>query len=200
LEDYAAVIQGFIAFYQISFEEKWLMLAKKLTEYCLQHFFDYEEEMFFFTDDTGENLIARKKEIFDNVIPASNSIMAQNLYLLGTLLDVSSYKEIAQKMLARVSSMVEVEVHYLSNWTCLYADMLKETVEIVIVGEKAKEFSYEIQKHSNPNKVVLATQHKSNLPLFLNRTAIGGKTTIYVCRNKTCQLPVFSVEEALKMV
>jgi hypothetical protein len=204
LEDYAAVIQGFIAFYQISFEEKWLLLAKKLTEYCLQHFFDYEEEMFFFTDDTGENLIARKKELFDNVIPASNSIMAQNLHLLGTLLDVSSYKEIAQKMLARVSSMLEVEVQYLSNWACLYADMLKETVEIVIVGEKAKEFSYELLQSPIPNKVVLASEQslpaESKIPLFQNRTAIGGKTTIYVCRNKTCQLPVFSVSEALKMV
>ncbi|GAB4345596.1 MAG: thioredoxin domain-containing protein [Flammeovirgaceae bacterium] len=200
LEDYATVIQGFIAFYQISFEEKWLFASKKLMEYCLQHFFDYEEEMFFFTDSSAENLIARKKELFDNVIPASNSIMAQNLHLLGTMLDIPNYKHIAQKMLARVSSMLEVEVQYLSNWACLYADMLKELTEVVIVGENSTDFARKIQKYYMPNVLVLAAKTENSLPLFQNRTAIHGKTTIYVCKNKSCQLPVFSVEDALNLI
>src|SRR5690606_30334545 len=85
LEDYAAVIQAFIQLYQVSFDQNWLTEAKSLTEYTLLHFYDEEDGYFYFNDPDAEKLIANKKELFDNVIPASNSIMARNLHQLGII-------------------------------------------------------------------------------------------------------------------
>ena len=87
LEDYASVIDAYTNLYQATFEENWLHLAEKLTLYVCQNFYDEKEQLFYFTDKSAEELIARKKEIFDNVIPSSNSMMARNLYTLGFLLD-----------------------------------------------------------------------------------------------------------------
>lgn len=200
LEDYAAVIQGLLALYQCSFDESYLSEAKKLMAYTIEHFYDLEEEMFFFTDNSSEKLIARKKELFDNVIPSSNSIMASNLYFLGIILDNNDYLDISDKMLARVKSLIVSEPSYLANWATLYAYRAVPTIEIAIVGEEAFNFKKELDEYFLPNKVVCATKEESELPLLEDRIAIEDKTTIYVCFNRTCKLPVHTLEEAIEQI
>lgn len=46
LEDYAAVIQSYLAVYQISFDEKWIERALQLTAYSITNFLDAEEGFF----------------------------------------------------------------------------------------------------------------------------------------------------------
>jgi uncharacterized protein YyaL (SSP411 family) len=70
LDDYAFVIDAYVALYEATFAEEWLEEARVLTRYALDNFFDETENLFFFTDRNAEKLIARKKELFDNVIPA----------------------------------------------------------------------------------------------------------------------------------
>ncbi|MBC8110289.1 MAG: thioredoxin domain-containing protein, partial [Verrucomicrobia bacterium] len=200
LEDYAAVIDGDMALYEATFEEKWLLEAKKLTDYVLENFYDEAEDMFFFTDTHAEKLIARKKEIFDNVIPASNSSMAKNLYFLGMMLGIDLYEKTARNMLARMKKLILTEPNYLTNWASLFANLTESTAEIAIVGEKAHIFAREIDNYYLPNKVLMGTKTSSDLPLLENREAIGGKTTIYVCYNRACRLPVFSVAEAISQL
>jgi uncharacterized protein YyaL (SSP411 family) len=201
LEDYACLIEALVALYQASFENKYLFLAQKLTDYTLNHFYDPEEGMFFFTDATAENLITRKKEIFDNVIPASNSIMAQNLYWLGILLDRNDYKETSTTMLSQMRRILLKQVEYACNWAVLFSQTIQPTAEIALVGSEAHNLRKELDRHFLPNKVVVGTLETENeIPLLEQRTALQGKTTIYVCFDKTCQLPVFSVEDALKML
>jgi uncharacterized protein YyaL (SSP411 family) len=200
LEDYACVIQGFLAVYQVTFDEKWLQYAKKVTDYSITHFYDHKEEMFFFTDDTAERLIARKKEIFDNVIPASNSIMARAMQQLAVIFEENIYQQITEKMIAKIAPLLEVEVQYLSNWACLYADLVSQPIEVVITGKEAKKYALELRKNYLPNVIILATTEHSTLPLFEGRLTDLTQTYLFVCQNKTCSLPLKSVEEALKLI
>ena len=201
LEDYAAVIQGYVSLYQACFDAKWLKKADLLTKYVLEHFWDEAEGLFFFTDKSGEELIARKKEIFDNVISSSNSIMANNLYVLGLLLDNTHYTESALEMMSRLQGMLAKEVHYLCNWAVLYANLVKPTVEVAIIGEQAFDYAKQIRKDYFPNSLVVATKEENDdLPLLTNRKMIEGKTTFYVCRNKACQLPTTNLAEALRQM
>ena len=39
-EDYATVIQAFISLHEVTLNEKWLLLSKKIMEYTITHFFD----------------------------------------------------------------------------------------------------------------------------------------------------------------
>jgi uncharacterized protein YyaL (SSP411 family) len=200
LEDYAFVIEGLIALYEATFTEEWLSEAKALTKYVIANFYDAQEQMFFFTDTNAEKLIARKKELFDNVIPATNSAMAKNLYLLGMLLDKPDWMEISDQMLARAKKIILSDPQYLSNWATLLAYQTQPTAEVAIIGPQAENFRKEISKVYFPNKVLTGTTDSSELPLLENRDAIGGKTTVYVCYNRACSLPVFSVQEAVKQL
>ncbi|MFN3317037.1 MAG: beta-L-arabinofuranosidase domain-containing protein, partial [Raineya sp.] len=201
LEDYACLIEALVALYQATFEKKYLPIAQKLTDYALTHFYDPAEGMFFFTDATAETLITRKKEIFDNVIPASNSIMAQNLYSLGILLDRNDYKEKCLIMLSQMKRILLKQVEYACNWAVLFSQTINPTAEIAIVGSQAHNLRKELDKHFLPNALIVGTLEEENeIPLLEHRTAIEGKTTLYICFDKTCQLPVFSVEDALKIL
>ena len=206
LEDYALLIEAYIMLYQVCFDEKWILRADEITKYTFINFYDTEEKLFYFTNQNErEKLVAQKKEIFDNVISSSNSVMATNLYFLGIILENSLYQNTSREMLGKIASLIATEPRHVSNWASLFTYFLTPTPEIVIVGEKYKEVLQEISSYYIPNKVIVATKNeeegqKSALPLLEMRPTINNQTTIYVCKNKTCQLPVNSVEEALKQI
>jgi len=195
LEDYAWVINGYLALYQASFDEKWLKEAEQLTNYVLANFWDFDEELFFYTNVEAEKLIARKKELFDNVIPASNSVMADNLYRLGLLTDRQELTEKAAKMMKRTAKLLETDLQYMSNWACLYTMLANPTAEVAIAGKEANNFRLELEKRFFPNKVVAGGSGPSTLPLLRDRHVQKG-TRIYVCFNKACKLPVSTPAEA----
>ena len=210
LDDYAALIDGLLALYQATFTESWLTEADQLMQYVLTNFSetarsentpdDASDELFFFTDKNSEELIARRKELFDNVIPASNSIMAENLYTLSLLLDRPDYAERADRMLGRVQPLVQQNADYLTNWAAQFALRTRPTAEIAIVGPDAEQFRAEIDAEFYPNKVLCGTTDRSSLPLLEQRGPIEGKTAIYVCYNRACQLPVTSVAEVWRLL
>ena len=200
LEDYASVIEAYLGLYQITFDAEWLTGATSLCDYTIANFYDESEGFFFFTDTEGETLIARKKELFDNVIPASNSMMAQNLYTLGKMLDRSDYLELSDQMLSKMTKILLADVQWVTNWAALYCQRVTPTAEIVIVGENADEIRKDFDRFFVPNKIIAGTTSQSTLPLLENRTPLNGQTAIYVCYDKTCQLPVTSVKEALEQL
>jgi hypothetical protein len=197
LEDYAFVIHGYISLYQATFEEEWLYEAKKLCDHVIKEFWDPQEGLFYFTSHSGEKLIARKKELFDNVIPASNSAMAINLHVLGHYFDSENYSAIAAKMIGRVKKMILVEPSYLSNWAVLFSNLIQPTAEIAITGSNAIAIRKELDKEYLPNVIFAGTMTKSKLPLLEGRDSIDSKTRIFVCYNKTCQLPIETALQAL---
>ncbi|WP_221391292.1 thioredoxin domain-containing protein [Dyadobacter sp. NIV53] len=197
LEDYAAVIDGYLGLYQITFDENWINEAQILTDYSIANFYDETDGYFYFTDADGESLIARKKELFDNVIPASNSIMASNLFILGKILDHEKYEKLSDGMLSRMRKILMADVQWVTNWGALYCLRTTPTTEIAIVGNDADSLRKDLDRFFIPNKVVTGTKNESQLPLLHNRTDRNGQSVIYVCYDKTCQLPVTSVEEAL---
>ena len=202
LEDYVHVTEGFIALYQSTFDEQWLHHAKQLTDYVNTHFYDEDEKFYYFTDDTSEKLISRKKEVFDNVIPSSNSQMAMNLYLLGIILDDTEYRTRAEEMVGSMQKLLTTEPAYTYNWGRLYAMMANSTAEIVIIGDDADSVRASLAQHYLANKVLMGASNSdsSTLPLLKNKSMLRGKTTIYVCYNKTCKLPVTTIEAALEQL
>ncbi len=199
LEDYSLVSEAFISLYQVTFDEKWLNESKASTGYALAHFYDEKTGLFFFTSDEDANLITRKMEITDNVIPSSNSTIANSLFLLGEFFESRSYFDIAEKMLAKVSEkMISYPSSFL-NWGILLLKQVYPFYSVVIYGEKAFSLSDEFRYHYLPNSILLSSKVKSELPLFRDRS-VENKTLIYVCTDKGCKLPVDTVEDALKQM
>lgn len=199
LEDYALLIQALIDLFETTGKLTYLEDAQQLADKTFLDFFDPEKEFFYFTSITQTDLINRSIEVHDNVIPASNSVMANNLFRLGHLADQPRYLKIAETMLSKlVDDLTNYPSSY-SNWLQLALNVTGNTFEVAVTGEEALSKLHEIQKHYLPNALFCAGTGPSNLPLLKGRLT-AGKTLIYVCQNQTCQLPVETVPEALKFV
>ena len=199
LDDYAFIISALINYYQVSFNENYLQKANGFTQYVEQHFFDKTSGMFFYTDDQHSNLIARKMEVSDNVIPSSNSEMAKNLLLLGLYFENKNYEDQSVQLVKNVIDDIKKNPGYYSNWAQVMALQIKSPYEIAIAGKNWKEKFSEFHKHYLPNAIYLGGDKEGSISLLQNKL-VDGKTMIYVCENKTCQRPVEEVVDALKQI
>ena len=199
LEDYAFGIEAFLAIFESTGQKKWLDEAQRLTGITFLDFYNGKKSIFYFTANNQKNLITRTIEVHDNVIPASNSVMAKNLFRLSYLLEKPEYLKIATKMLDSVSGNMSDYPSGFSNWSQLMLNLSDTHFEVAIIGENAISLLNELQKHYLPQVIFCAGTAENNLPLLTNRL-FAGKTLIYVCQNNTCLLPVETVEEALAIV
>lgn len=199
LDDYAFLISALIDYYQVSFDENYLKKANELTQYVEAHFYDKSSGMFLFTDAQHSNLIARKMEVSDNVIPSSNSEMAKNLFLLGAYFDNKNYEKQATQLVNNVKDDVMKNTGYYSNWAQAMVLLIYPAVEVAIVGKKWQSRLAEMQINFLPNTIYSGGELEGSLSLLENKL-VTGKTMIYVCRDQTCGLPAESVSAALKQI
>ena len=199
LDDYAFVIEAFIQLYQANFDQKWIEIARNLAEYTLLHFFDEETGLFYYTSDTDEKLILRKKEIHDNVIPSSNSAMAKNLFQLGKYFYNEKYSEIATRMLGIVKEDIKRSGIYYSNWATLLLWHVFEPYEVVIAGPNVIAYREVIDKHYFPTILLAGSALPSALPIMENRYR-ENETQIYICRDRICHKPLTIIEEAVQFI
>ena len=201
LDDYALTIQSFLSLYEVTFDDSWINISRDLLDYAITHFYDDKSKMFFYTSAIDPPLVARKKELSDNVIPASNSVMAKNLYRLGELFYDQKYIEMSDQMLANIwdTAIGNQQPSFYSNWLQLQMDRVKSPYEIAIVGKEAREVGQELMSEFKANAFYMGSLNDSDLPL-LKYKYVEDKTLIYVCQNKTCKFPVESPADAIELM
>ncbi|MBB6110122.1 hypothetical protein SAMN05421821_10871 [Mucilaginibacter lappiensis] len=197
LDDYANIIDGLIALYEVTFNEDWLQQAKKLTDAAIEHYYDEVNGIFFYTANDDEQLIARKSEIMDGVTPASNSAMALNLKKLGLLFDNEDYAAVSAQLLRNIMPQLAKYGTAYSNWTLLLLEEVFGIYEIAITGNETETLRREIENNYIPNKIILGGK-KGSLPLLQDK--FGQSTQIFVCKDKTCGLPANNTADALKQI
>ena len=196
LDDYAFTIEALQHCYLVTNNEDYLIKAKTLTQLALTQFSNPKSDLLYYTNNSSSQLVARTSEISDNVIPASNSQMALNLFYLGTYFGNEDWTKRAEQMLNCVVSEMKAYGPGYSNWGCLALHLLFPFKEIVIVGNNVNEKLLSLYKEGITNAILAVSASESDLPLLLNRFD-KQKTLIYVCENRTCKQPVESVKEAL---
>ncbi len=199
LEDYAFLIQALLDVYQCTFKKSYLEKAEELVVVVERNFSDPHSGLYFFKSQEDRSLITKTIEYNDNVIPASNSVMAKNLFKLGKLLGNEQYLEKAKKMLTNIQDKIPESPRYFSNWLDLMLDFTHPFYEIAITGNNFSNKAESFLKRYIPNSVICASGKESELPLLKNRFH-PGKDLIYICKEGACNLPVTSVDEALKQV
>ena len=197
LDDYANVIDAMISLYEITLDEEWLKIADNLVKITFDHYFNNDLLIFHFTANDDEQLIARKSEIMDGVIPSSNSVMANNLKKLGLLFQNQHYLDTSAQMLKNIYPELSKYPSSYSNWIILLLSEIYGTYEVAITGNNAENLRKEFEKNYIPNKIILGGT-KGILPLLENK--FSDKTQIFICKDKTCGLPSFSVQEAIEQI
>lgn len=199
MEDYAAIIDAYLGLFETTHDEQWLLHCKTLTDYCLENFMDTKSGMFFFSSKEDDFVIRRTLEISDNVIPASNSIMAINLYKLSKLYPDDKYDLVAKQMLKNVQVNFKENAQSHANWFQLVLFMNQPFFEIAIVGDEYKTKARQLLQYCIPNSIVASTKNQSDISILKERYS-DGNTLIYVCLHGSCKLPVTEVSKSLKQM
>lgn len=198
LDDYAFTIEAFVALYEATFDERWLQDALRLSERTIALFYDRQEATFYYTSvAASEQLITRKSEIMDNVIPASSSTIVRNLYRLAEIWDKDDYLAIADQVFANVFPHIKQYGSAYSNWAIQLLEHVYGNKQIALTGPDALAWRKALDKAYIPNKITLGGT-KSTVPLLKDKE--GLKSKAYLCQNKTCSLPQTSVVDLLQLL
>lgn len=196
LEDYSFSIEAFNTLFELSGNEFWLNYSIRWVEYCDTHFYDSARNLYFFTSSLDQQLISRKTEFADNVIPSSNSSMARALFALGVLSGNQEYSSRAGKMLEVIYPHMMQYASGYSNWAILLLEHLTEKQEAVVSGPHSEQHCLRLWSVYRPFLKVLRASAPSDLPLLKNRFKTG-EDQIYICRNNSCNLPFAGADDAL---
>ncbi len=211
LDDYAFLIWGLIELYETTFEPRYLQTALNLNNDMLRHFWDEENWGFYFTADDAENILIRKKELYDGAIPSGNSVAMLNLTRLGKM---TANPEFEKKALAIGSVFSRIISQAPAAYTMLMAALdfaIGPSSEVVLVGdleaEDTKNMLSALRREFIPNKVVIFRPGAEESAAIIhiaeytrNMSSIEGKATAYVCRNFSCRLPTTDAREMMELL
>ncbi len=202
LDDYAFVASGLVTLYETTGRLRWLEAAVTLADKMVEEFWDEEGGGFFYNGRSGEKLIVRSKDYFDNATPSGNSVAAEALLRLSVLTGNEDYRRKAVNVLRLVRDAVERYPSAFGYALGAIDFYLSTPKEVVVVGEaeQARPLLHEVWTRYLPNKVVVISNGVDEaavalVPLLRERTAQGGRATAYVCESYTCLQPVNTAAE-----
>jgi uncharacterized protein len=197
LEDYANLAEGLLALYEATFDERWFVAARDLSEQILRHFAD-PAGGFFDTADDHEALITRPKGLQDNAVPSGNAMAATVLQKLAALTGESRYADASSGALALVTTFAHRYPTAFAQWLSAVAVELEGMTELAIVGQPAaadtKALLGVVRGEYRPFvEVAVANDarqaNESAIPLLHDRVSRDGRATAYVCRAFACRTP-----------
>jgi uncharacterized protein YyaL (SSP411 family) len=169
-----------------------LQKAELLCKYVCDHFSDDEDVFFYFTQAAQQDVIIRKKEMYDGAIPSGNAVMAGNLLKLSIIFDQQHWRIRVDKMLVAIAPAACKYPGSFGIWASLLMQHYKGINEITVVGLGAEEVASKIQvNYFIPNKVLMAAVNTfKDFSMFDGK--VGTKNAvIYLCKNYMC-FPPFS--------
>jgi len=199
LDDQAFLIQALLQLYEATADLQWLIEAGKVQENVLVLYGEEAGDFFYFTPEGQEDVIVRKKEVYDGAVPAGNSVMATNLYKLSFLLDRPAWRERAEAMVNSLGNAIVKYPVSFGNWACLALEAVAGTQEIAVLGNYYTMYK-ELLFHYWPHAVIMASATGNQEFALLKEREIGQGTSIYLCKNFACRQPVSTVSELMSLI
>jgi len=198
LDDYAGLIAALIGLQEITGDGDYLLQARDILREVTEHFSEQETGFFFYTHDQQQDLILRKKEVYDGATPSGNSMMALNLLYLGVVFDERDWADRAFRMAAALSRPVTAYPGSFGGWATLFQAFTYTIPEVVITGQQPEKTRKEFLEHLIPYRVLQSADRQNTQFPLLRDKLIDKLSLIFLCKNYSCQLPVNEVATAIR--
>ncbi len=202
LKDYAFITWALIELYQATYEARYLQTATKITQVMIERFKDTEGG-YYFTADNSEELLIRRKELYDGAIPSGNSVAFYNLVRLSRLTGDMRFEEEARKLSRFFSSIVLGQPHAYTMFLTGLSFAFGPTSEIVLTGgkESLEDIINTLSSKYLPNTVThIWSKELTEIIPYLAEIKPTEKPMIYVCKGFKCDLPTDDFEKVLEML
>jgi len=206
LEDYSYFVNALLDVFEIYPDPKYLDLALKLSYHLIDHFWDEENHSFFMTSDSHESLIIRPKSNYDLSLPSGNSVSCFVMLRLYHLSQEQKFLEISTKIMesqARKAAENPFGFGFLLNTIYMY---LQKPLEITILNNIDEEITNYLTKSFLPESIMVSINHSkqydalSKYAFFTGKTFDSNSTSVFVCKDFTCSLPLQTIDDIKKIL
>lgn len=201
LDDYAFLIQALIYLQEITSRTDFLHQAHELTTTVLQRFSEPETGYFFFTPEGEQDIIVRKKEVYDGATPSGNAVMAQNLYYLGLVFNHNEWQQQSVRMVGALQQAVLRYPVSFGVWAGHLYNLQKGFLEVAIVGNGFEAGRDAVNQEYHPNKIIQSAAFgNSEFPVLAGKTTSMKTPNFYLCKNYSCSAPVAEIAEFISIL
>jgi hypothetical protein len=160
----------------------------------IERFADEERGGFFETSSDHEQLVARRKDLEDNPIPAGNSSAAYGLERLAALTGEHEYERRAEGVLRLLQEIAPRHPQAFAHLLQALDFRLAQTKEVALAGTDTAELERVVRSKFRPH-IVLAGGEPDGVPLMEGREPVDGHAAAYVCEQFSCRQPVTQAHE-----
>jgi len=207
LEDYAYFANSLLDVFEINPNVKYLESAKEFANHLIEHFWDEQNNNFFMTADNHEKLIIRPKNNYDLSLPSGNSVAANVMLKLYHLTQEKKFLAVSTKIMESQAQMAAENPFgfgHLLNTIFMY---MQKPIEITMLNTENHEMLKTLSGRFLPESILVTLNNENQLellskyPFFAGKQFSKSKSTVFVCKDFVCSLPLESisdVEKALK--
>ena len=198
LDDYAFLIQSLIHLQEITGNGDYLVTARKLAELVIEKFGEEESGFFFYTALDQKDILVRKKELYDGAVPSGNAIMAWNLYYLGVVFDLPSWKERPIKLYSSIYNVIVKYPTSFGAWATHLLGLANGIPEIALTGKDVYKPLKDFLRTFIASRIFQsATQETKGFPLLADKK-VDEPPLFYLCKNYSCQQPVTELNALIR--
>jgi uncharacterized protein YyaL (SSP411 family) len=194
LEDHAFLVEALIGLYEATFDPRWFRAAREIADTMIERFADEEAGGFFETSSDHERLLARRKDLEDNPIPAGNSSAAYGLLRLAALTGEHEYERRAVDVFRLVHRVAFAHPQAFAHLLQAMDFHFSPVKEVALAGDDTRELERVVRARFRPH-LVLAGGEQDGVPLLEGRTPVEGRAAAYVCERFVCKQPVTEASE-----
>ncbi len=159
----------------------------------IELFWDSSTKQFFFSPPKQNDLVIRPSETYDGATPSSSAIAITALVRLGKLTYNESYSVIAEQALKTYEPQMRTLPQASSQLLIALELLQNRSQEFVLVpgnDQELEDWLQAIRERFIPNKIVaVKSPDETKNGLFTDKNTLENKTTLYLCENRTCQIP-----------
>jgi uncharacterized protein len=204
LDDQAYLANAALDVYEATGDPTKVRLARDLVDAMLDAFW-VSGEGFYFTPKDGEALITRSMDPYDNAVPSGVSMACRVLLRLGALVS-ERYAKLGEAELVRLAPAAIANPFAYGQTLCELDRVVRGSVDVLLVGPRndprTKALAHTVFERWIPNRTLAWLDPSDPASREACIVLAEGKEpkaepAAYVCRGRSCSLPV-TTPEALR--
>lgn len=185
-QDYGTLCEAFCHVYELTADRQWLHLAEWTAQAMMTRFLDVDTASFFFAE-AADDLLYRKKELFDHAEPSGNSAALAGLWRLYRHTLNPELRSLVERGLNALTSIAADHGLSLGVALQIMTDSVASRTEWVL---SADDGSLLAVNGESPDPFRIVVQGAT-----ADKPAIQGQPTAWVCTEFSCQSPVHTPDD-----
>ncbi len=199
LEDYVTIAHAALELFVSTGDAQYLKKVFQITQTVQTYFYDDKSQVFQFANKEFNELLVNKTELYDSVIPSSNSMMMNLLMTLYHIEYEPQYFQMIENILLQLLPLITQYPNSHANWAWLLSRWVYGENEWVITGKENEKFIQKIEQEFY-KPFLLKFPLNQSLSYMLFRGKYQEETNFYLCEKGSCQKPETQLDNILHKI